>query len=297
MKYKPNEIKAGLMIVVSLAVLLLFLIAIFGIDYGKGTNEYWIYLQYVGGISEGSLIKFMGMDVGQVTEIRLPDGKENRVGVRLEIDAKTPVKTDSRAFLTSIGLMSDQHIEINPGTPEAGLLPSGSVIETKEALNFAQMTEALGDLNSQVQILMGQINTIFNDKNRAHLASMIGGMDSLIQGIHEPFVSAISNLEESSRQLAEISNDVRKLMNDNDANFSDFLTNLKTTTDATNELISEIRGTVENLESLMSANNSNISEILENFQNTSQNLEEFSRILKEQPWLLVRKSAPPEREY
>jgi len=297
MKYKANEVKAGLMIFVSLAVLLLFLIAIFGIDFGKKTNEYWIYLKYVGGISEGSLVKFMGMDVGQVAEITLPDGKENLVGVKLEINAKTPVKTDSKAFLTSIGLMTDQHIEINPGSPEASPLPSGSVIETKEALNFAQMTEALGDLNNQVQILMSQVNTIFNEKNRAHLASLVGNMDSLILGIHKPLISAISNLEKSSRQFAKISNDVQKLIDNNDVNFSEFLANLKTTTDATNELINEIRGTVKNLESLMTANHSNISETLENFQAASQNLEEFSRILKEQPWLLVRKSAPPEREF
>jgi phospholipid/cholesterol/gamma-HCH transport system substrate-binding protein len=297
MNYKSNEIKAGLMIFISIAVLITFLIAIFGIDYGKKTNEYWIYLQYVGGISEGSVVKFMGMDVGQVTQINLPDGKENRVGVKLEVNAKTPVKTDSRAFLTSIGLMSDQHIEINPGSPEASLLQSGSTIETKESLSFAQMTEALGDLNSQVQTLMGQINTIFNDENRAHLVSMIGGMDSLINGIHKPLTSAISNLEESSRKFAKLSDKVQKLMDKNDGNLSEFLTNLKTTTDATNELITEIRGTVQNLESLMTANHSNISETLENFQAASQNLEEFSRILKEQPWLLVRKSAPPDRKF
>ncbi len=285
------------MIFVSFIVLCLFLIAIFGIGFGKETNEYWIYLEYVGGISEGSIVKFMGMDVGQVAEITLPDGKENKVGVKLEINAKTPVKTDSRAFLTSIGLMSEQHIEINPGSPEVDLLPSGSIIESKEVLNFAQMTEALGDLNNQVQVLLAQLNTVFDDKNRSHITSMIGNMDSLMQGIQKPFLSTISNLEKSSKQLAEISDDVRKLMDNNEGNFSEFLANLKTTTDETNELITQIRATVDNLESLMSANNSNITEILENFQTASQNLEEFSRILKEQPWLLVRKSAPPEREF
>lgn len=297
MKYKANEVKAGLMIFVSLTILVLFLIAIFGIDYGKKTNEYWVYLKYVGGISEGSLVKFMGMDVGQVTKITLPDEKNNLVGVKLEINAKTPVKTDSRAFLTSIGLMSDQHIEINPGTPGASPLPSGSVIESKEALSFAQMTEALGDLNNQVQVLMSQVNTVFNDANQAHVASMVGNMDSLILEMRKPLISAISNLDKSSRQFAKVSDNLRKLMDDNDVNFSEFLANLKTTTDATNELINEIRGTVKNLESLMTANHSNISETLENFQAASQNLEEFSRILKEQPWLLVRKSAPPEREF
>ena len=37
-------------------------------------------------------------------------------------------------------------------------------------------------------------------------------------------------------------------------------------------------------------------EIMENFQYASQNFEEFSRLVKERPWLLVRKDAPPERK-
>lgn len=290
MNYKANEIKAGIMIFISFIVLVVFLVAIFGIDFGKETNEYWIYLKYVGGISEGSHVKYMGMDVGQVAGINLPDGKENMVKIKLIINKETPIKTDSKAFITSIGLMADHHIEINPGSPEAALLPSGSTLDTKEVLNFAQMTETLGDLNTRVQTLLTQVNDIFNDENRAHLSSMIGNMDNLIIEMQEPLLKSIANLDRSSNQLAE-------LMEKNDSNFSEVLTNLKTTTKVTNELISKMRTTVENLESLMSSNNSNIVEIVENFQITSQNLMEFSRILKEQPWLLVRKSAPPERKF
>lgn len=290
MEYKSNEIKAGIMVFISFVVLVLFLVAIFGIDFGKETNEYWIYLKYVGGIKKGSHVKYMGLDVGQVAEINLPSGNENRVKLKLEINKGTPIKTDSRAFLTAIGLMADHHIEVNPGSPEAALLPSGSTINTKEVLNFAQMTETLGDLNTRVQTLLTRVNEIFSSENRANISAMIGNMDKLILEIREPLLQSITNLNKSSNQLAE-------LMEKNEGNLSEVFGNLKTTTQATNQLISKIHTTVENLESLMSSNNSNVIEIVENFQTTSQNLMEFSRLLKEQPWLLVRKSAPPERDF
>jgi hypothetical protein len=35
---------------------------------------------------------------------------------------------------------------------------------------------------------------------------------------------------------------------------------------------------------------------MENFQYASQNKEEFTRTVKERPWLLIRKDAPPERK-
>ena len=289
MEYKKNEIKAGIMVFVSFIVLAIFLFAIFGIDFGEETNEYWVYLNYAGGVSKGSVVKYMGVNVGQVTEITLSADRPNQVGIRLAINSQTPIKTDSRAFLTSVGLMSDQHIEINPGTPEAALLPPGSVIESKEVLNFAHMSESLGDLNNQTQILLDKVNNFFNEKNREHLSAMIGNMDSLMREVRGPFLLTITNLEKSSTQLT-------KLLENNDGDISEILANLKTTTEATNQLITEMQTTVENFESLMSSNNSSIVEIVENFQTTSQNLEEFSRILKEQPWLLVRKAAPPERK-
>lgn len=297
MAYQKKEIKVGLMVFISLLILGIFLLAIFGIHFGVKTNQYRIYLDYVGGISEGSLVKFMGMDVGQVSGISFADGEQNLIALELQVKADTPIKTDSRAFVTSIGLMTDHHIEINPGSPEAELLPSGSVLNTKKVLSFAQMSEALGDLNSQTQTLLARLNTVFDENNQAHLSSIAQNMDSLMINIQEPFLTTLSNLEKSSAELALISSDLREFMDMNDNNFSEFLANLKTTTDATDELIREIRSTVRNLELLMSANNANVADILENFQSTSQNLEEFSRIIKEQPWLLVRKSAPSERKY
>lgn len=297
MEYQKKEIKVGLMIFVSLVILGLFLLAIFGIQLGTKTHLYRIYLDYVGGISEGSLVKYMGMDVGQVHKISFAEDQPNLIELQLEVKASTPIKTDSRAFVTSIGLMADHHIEISPGSPEANLLPSGSELSTKKVLSFAQMSEVMGDLNQQTQTLLAQLNAVLGEDNRAHLSSIARNMDSLMINLQEPFLATLSNMEKSSRELSRISSDLREFMDMNDNNFADFVANLKTTTDATDELIHEIRSTVRNLESLMSANNANVTDMMENFQNASQNLEEFSRILKEQPWLLVRKSAPPERKY
>lgn len=297
MNYKINEIKAGVMIFISLAILGIFLVAIFGVEFGVKTKEYRIYLEYVGGIEEGSLVKYRGLDAGQVSEITLPEGDETGIMVKLKVNRKTPVKTDSKAFVTSIGLMSDQHIEISAGSPRAELLPPGSVIESKEVLNFAQMSEAMGELNSQLQVLIGRVSDLLTEENQTHLTSMVGNIDSLVQEGRKPFLMAVSNMEKFSGQLEEMGKNINRLMNDNGGNIDKIVSNLEATTSATNQLISDLHTTVANLESITTSNDQNIAQIVENFQAASQNLEEFSRILKEKPWLLVRKSAPPQRKY
>ena len=237
------------------------------------------------------------MDAGEVTEIKIPDNKETGILVKLKVDANTPIKTDSRAFVSSVGLMGGKHIEITAGSPDANLLSEGSVIASKKVLSFGRMAEAMGDLNSQLQILVSRANTFFNEERQVQIASMMGNLDTLIKVGRDPFLGSMANLENFSGQLAEMGKNINNLMTKNEVDLDELLSDLMETSKATNILIRDLRSAVGNLETLMESNDQNVSEIIENFQSTSQNLEEFSRILKEQPWLLVRKSAPPERKY
>lgn len=296
MEYKANEIKAGLLIVGSVAILVLFLVAIFGVHFGKNTKNYTTYLKNIPGITEGSLVKYGGMDVGFVTDISLPESGEPRIGLNLQVDVKTPVRVDSKAFVTSIGIMADQHIEISAGSADADFLSAGSVIEGKEVLGFPQMAEPLGELNSQLQELLVRVSNIFNDENQAHLSSMVTNLDSLIIEGQGQFLRLGSNVEGLTANLADLSSDLNALMDNNKDHLNETLEHLQEITEETRRLISDLHHTLTVFDKMLSVNSTSFVEIMENFQFASQNLEEFTRIVKERPWLLVRKAAPPKRK-
>ncbi|MFQ5824532.1 MAG: MlaD family protein [bacterium] len=296
MEFKVNEIKAGLMIFVSFAILILFLVLIFGVNFGENTKEYQTYLQYIGGITKGSLVKYGGMDVGYVTEITLPKSDKTGIGVKIKIDEKTPVKVNSKAYVTSVGIMADPHIEITAGSPDAEFLPDGEVLDSKEVPSFSQMAEPLGELNARLQGLLSRVTQIFNDENQSHFTSMLENMDKLMGDGHVQLLNMMENLEELSGQLADLSKEINHLMDKNEGNIEDTLAHLEKTVKETGEFISDLRKTLAEFQTIMSANSSDIIQIMENFQFASQNLEEFTRMVKERPWLLVRKAAPPERK-
>lgn len=296
MEFKSNEIKAGLTIVVSAAILVAFLVVIFGVNFGEKTKEYQTYLKYIGGIQTGSLVKYGGMDIGLVTEMALPDGNDTKISVKIRVDDKTPVRVDSKAFVTSIGIMADQHIEISPGSLDTPLLPPGSVIESREVLGFAQMAEPLGELNEQVQELLARVSDVFNEQNRDHLGNMLANFDNIMTQGQKQFLSVVQNLDNLTGHMASISKDLNDLMDKNKGNFDQTLGHLQKTTEETTKLIADLRETMSILENLLSSNTTSIVDIMENFQYASQNMEEFTRIVKEKPWLLVRKDAPPERK-
>jgi ABC-type transporter Mla subunit MlaD len=125
---------------------------------------------------------------------------------------------------------------------------------------------------------------------------MLENVDYLLSEGQTHFLNLVTNLEDLSGQLAKLSKDINELMDKNKETFDQTLTHLQTTTEETGQLISELRTTLASFQSALFSNNSSFVEIMENFQLASQNLEEFTRMVKERPWLLVRKAAPPERK-
>ena len=298
MAYNSNEIKVGMMLIATAVILAVFLVAIFGIDYGKETKEYYTYLKYVGGITNGSLVKYNGMDVGRIAEVQLPEdiASDNRIRLKLSVDAHTPVRENSQAYITSIGIMTDNHIELSPGSPDAAMLPPGSTIDSKEVPGFTQMTEPLSQLSGTAEELMTRVADMFNDENREHIASMLAQFDRVVTQSSDDVLRMVANVDSLTNSLAEISSEMAGMLTDNRRNLDSTLAHIETTTRETTELINELRATLVQARAMMSQNGNNFAEIMDNFQYASQNLEEFSRIIKERPWLLVRKSSPPERK-
>lgn len=296
MEFQANEVKAGAIILTGFVLLVVFLVLIFGIDVGEASKEYTTKLNYVGGIAVGSLVKFGGMDVGHVTNISFDPNQPEKILLSLKVSESTPIKTDSKAYVTSIGIMANQHIEISAGSPEAMLLPTGSDLGSKEVLSFTQMAEPLGELSTKSQELMDKFGALFDEENQAHITSMLENLDKMMSDGSTQFVSLMDNLQGLTSNLDNLSKEINDLMTGNKDNFDQTFTHLETTMQETSELISDLRKSLQQVDNMMSANSTSIVEIMENFQYASQNFEEFSRIVKERPWLLVRKDAPPERK-
>jgi len=296
MDVSSNEVKAGVIIVSGMALLVVFLVLIFGVDFGEDNKTYHTKLEYVGGIEVGSLVKYGGMDVGSVTKLDFAEEDKSKIRVHIKVKEDTPVRTDSKAYVTSIGIMANQHIEISSGSSDASLLAPGSELQSKEVLSFTQMAEPMGELSTKVQELMDQIMAIFDEQNREHFASMMANMDKILDDGGDELLNMVKNMDQLTSNLRDISADLNELMENNKGNFDETLKHLETTTAETSALISDMRSTLKHFESMVSANSSSLIEIMENFQFVSQNMEEFSRLVKERPWLLVRKAAPPERE-
>jgi phospholipid/cholesterol/gamma-HCH transport system substrate-binding protein len=296
MSYSSNEIKAGAIIVAGLIVLGLFLVAIFGFNYGEETKEYRVNLDYVGGITKGSLVKFNGYNVGQVKDILLPSEENPKLQLVIAVDKDTPVRKNSIAYISSIGIMTEMHVEISVGDLTAPVLPPGSLIPGKEVPSLTRMSESMGDLTKRMEALAQSLNDLFNEQNRARIAGILEGVETVVTQGQTPMLNTVEAMAQFTNDMKNISKNLDTITDTTGGKLVKVMVNMETTTANAAKLVSELNESMRVFQTTMLVNNQNLVEIMKNFQSVSQNFEAFSKSIKQQPWLLIRKSAPPDRE-
>jgi phospholipid/cholesterol/gamma-HCH transport system substrate-binding protein len=296
MNYTRDEIKAGLMVVISVGILIFFLVAVTGLDLFKETKEYKVLLKHTGGVVVGSLVRYGGLEVGKVTRVEIQEHDHHYVEIGIKVAAATPIKTDSKAFLSSIGLLGDYYIEISSGSIEAELLPPGSIIHSRETTQFSQLAQPVEELSVKLQELIDRLSDMMNDQSRLHVASMIATMDSMLSGNLQNINAIMENLRLTSFHFQKMSAHARELLVDDDVQFESTWKNVDETVVQLQKLTEELQKTAVNLNNVVSARDQNLSVILEQIEHTTRNLETFTRNIKDRPWNLIRKSEPEPRK-
>jgi len=107
-----NELKVGLLTIISLVVLYV------GFSYlkGKGVfssrNVYYVKYDNVQGLVQSSPVYFLGLNVGIVEELRILEDNHSQILAKILIDSNVPINKKSIAKISSTGLISDKAITI-----------------------------------------------------------------------------------------------------------------------------------------------------------------------------------------
>ena len=194
MEYKANEVKAGCFVIFSIVLLVVFLIVISGLDLLKKTNTYWTRFKYTSGIEVGSLVRYGGMEVGKVKKVRISPQDNSYIEFLIEVDADVPVKEDSRAFITSIGLMGEYHIEISTGSPQAKLMPPGSLLHCEEVTPLMMLTENVDKLTNELSNTLQGINQLLGQNNQKEFNQILVNLNQLLADNQQSISKMMENM-------------------------------------------------------------------------------------------------------
>jgi phospholipid/cholesterol/gamma-HCH transport system substrate-binding protein len=195
------KIKLGLFILTGLALLV---VAVFLI--GKQQNLFnpvfrlTATFQNISGLQVGNNVRFSGINVGTVDNIKIINDSTVRVDMIIEKEVQQFVKADCEVSISSEGIIGDKLLIISHGSADAGEIKDGQELSAKEPLETDAILVNLKTTSDNVAILSNQLAEIAQRINKGN-----GILARLIRDttIAENFNQTIVNLKKSSKGLDE----------------------------------------------------------------------------------------------
>jgi len=325
----PNRerVWVGLFVVIAVAVLSFTAIAVWG-GLGNSGVTHRTYFKFSGGVQSGTAVRYGGMRVGTVRQVRIDPGDSSRIEVEFVVDRATPLKTDSSAKIASLGPLSDNYLEILAGTPGAAPLPPGGQVNSTESVGIAQLGEIVQNLvpqiNDALQKFSGSLsdlqttiarandvlndgnrsnlsqalaraNDILNDRNRTNLSDSLANLQQVLSDSKPKLSSGLTSMNEAATKLVPLLDDMRKTSSRADQALSNLDSILSENRQGLRLSVSEMRdvlaksgAAVDQLQELMNQNAENINEILENMRSSSVNMKNLTETIQSRPSSLIR---------
>ena len=173
----------------------------------------------------GDRVKMAGVEEGRVEKIQL-EGEKARVTLKMKRNAE--VRTDSTATVKFTGLMGQNFVSLDFGTPTAPLAKDGAILQSKEQPDLSVVMEKIDNVASGVQNLTKSFSGLKIDE-------LLGPFVDFMKDNRAPLTATISNINSVTHQIAQGQGTVGKLIYE-DALYSsalDTVSNLQATlTDA-----------------------------------------------------------------
>jgi phospholipid/cholesterol/gamma-HCH transport system substrate-binding protein len=220
-----------------------------------------VFSEAVTGLGTGGIVQYNGINVGEVTKLRLDPKDPRKVIALIRLQADTPVKVDTKAKLAFIGLTGVAQIQLSGGLPESPrLLPTPE----EPIPRIPTVPSALQNLSAAADDIVDRIRAILSDENVARISGTLDDLHQLsssVAGQKQDIAELIKNLRDVSVNLNKTLVKANGSLDNIDQNV---VKNLP-------ELIKKLDATLANLESASKNANSVISDNREAISDFSQN--------------------------
>lgn len=244
-----SEAKVGSVVVIALALLAYITVLLGGGTFAADTYRVQAVFKQVDGLKEGCLVRYAGVHVGKVAQLRITDE-----GVVVVMDIREDAQLDSMASYSigSDGLIGEKCVDISaPSVASGQYAKEGDTFAGSSGGGIDQMMSRSEEMMANVEKLLDSLNEILGSPETKE--ALIGSMKNVQQ--------MTANMEQMTRVMAT-------LAVQNEAGLNQMLHNMQTMMDSMNK-------TVNQFESMMTiiANDGetarNIRDMLANMKVTS----------------------------
>lgn len=193
--------KLGMFVTVGL---LLFIMAIYFIGKQKNlfgsTFNLTSKFKTVSGLEVGNNVRFSGINIGTVEEIRLINDSSVVVSMVIKDEVREFIKTDARASIGSDGLMGDKVLTISPGVKSKTIVENGGAIASVNGIEMADLMKSVKKSVDNVGVISDELAIFSHSMNNGNgaLARLVRD-DKMANSVS----NTLSNLETGTKGFSE----------------------------------------------------------------------------------------------
>lgn len=274
------KIRLGLFVIGGIA---LFVFAIFIIGKQKNLfNPVFMLTSTfynVSGLQVGNNIRFSGITVGTVDDIRIINDSTVRVDMMIQKDIRKFIKSDSKVAIGSEGLIGDRLLVISQGSTDAPVVKDGQQLVSKEPVETDAIMVTVQRTAGSVEIISKQLAEIMLKVN--------SGQGTLGRFIHDTIIA--ENLNQTILDLKKTSRGLGETMDSTQDNISSIMKSFKVTAGNTEVFSKQLGETMVHINSgtgtvgiLIQDTTiaADLSQIMINLKKSSRGLDENMEALK-----------------
>lgn len=258
----------------------------------------------VAGLSKGSPVRYLGVDVGRVIGMDIDPRAADRVQVIVDIDAQAPITDKTLATLSLQGVTGLLYIDLERDRGDKPVMPRVPsqrypVIRTVKS-NFDILLSSLPDLLGQGANLAQRMSKVFNDENVAAVGATLDSLNRAsaeLPGILREVRGLTADTKRTLAQIESAASGVRDITEGSGPDIKAALERARTTMD-------HLASTSARLDDFVNENQANITrfsdtgllelqQLIRESRQAAQEFRELSRSIKRDPSQLLYEQKYP----
>lgn len=278
METRANYLLVGSFVLLLVVGLVGFVLWLAKFQFDTQFARFDIYFtDSVTGLKAGSVVRYSGVQVGEVTFVGLDHDNPERVRALVEVEATTPVRRDTIASLEIEGLTGGRYILLSGGKPDSSplLAEAGQkrpIIASRPS-SLQQVLEGAPELVASVNVLITRASNILNQQNSDNFARTLGNVTRLTGTLAERSDEIDSLIADSAGTMANL-RDVTGSLNDLAASLTADGARLTQRADAT---LATIEGLVTSLDGSVKETSGEVATLVRNLQNSAKSFAAMAR--------------------
>ncbi len=218
MNNKVNYSLIGFLVLFGFGMIVVFSYWLLQPSETNMTKNYYVYFdESVLGLNLDAPVKYRGIDVGKVVDININPKNSEQVQVTLSILKTTPIKTSTRAKLTSQGITGLSYINLSMGKKETEILKKQKgqkypVIKSAPSF-FERIESSFGDVSTNLSKTLDGTQKLLSQENQKQIAIILDRSAKFVEKLERTLDDeTLKSFQKSVKNIDRISYKIDKML-------------------------------------------------------------------------------------